>query len=89
LNSKEQNRLSANFNTNKLLKGDTATRTAYYNSMRQNGVMNSNDIRDLEEMNLIPAEDGGNEYLVNGNMISLKNAAANLPKGLQKGGAQN
>jgi len=89
LNSKEQNKLSANFNVNKLLKGDTATRTAYYNSLRQNGVMNANDIRDLEEMNLIPVEEGGNEYLVNGNMISLKNAAANLPKALQKGGQNN
>lgn len=89
LNSKEQNKLSANFSTNKLLKGDTATRTTYYNSMRQNGVMSSNDIRDLEEMNRISAEDGGDEYLVNGNMISLRNAKDNLPKSLQKGGSNN
>jgi HK97 family phage portal protein len=84
LNSKEQNKLSANFNTNKLLKGDTQTRTNYYNSMRQNGVMSSNDIRDLEEMNRISAEAGGDEYLVNGNMIPLSSAKQNLPKGAQK-----
>ena len=86
LNSKEQKSLAANFSTNKLLKGDTATRTTYYNTMRQNGVFNTNDIRDLEEMNRISKEEGGDAYLVNGNMISLKNAEANLPKSMQKGG---
>ena len=89
LNSKEQKALAANFATNKLLKGDTATRTAYYNSMRQNGVMSANDIRDLEEMNLIPIEDGGGFYLVNGNMITLVNAGGNLPKSMQQKGGTN
>ena len=86
LNSKEQKTLAANFSTNKLLKGDTATRTSYYATMRQNGIMSANDIRDLEEMNLISNEEGGDAFLVNGNMISLKNAEANLPKSMQKGG---
>jgi HK97 family phage portal protein len=88
LTKNEQNKLTFNFNTNKLLKGDTQTRTAYYNSMRQNGVMSSNDIRELEEMNLIPEELGGNEYFVNGNMIPLSAAKLNLPKSAQqtKGG---
>lgn len=90
LNSKEQNKLSANFDTNKLLKGDTATRTAYYNSLRQNGAINANEIRVLEEMNKIPAEQGGDEYFVNGNMITLSAAKLNLPKAAQnKGGNQN
>ena len=89
LTSKEQKTLAANFATNKLLKGDTATRTAYYNSMRQNGVMSANDIRDLEEMNLIPIEDGGGFYLVNGNMITLVNAGGNLPKSMQQKGGTN
>jgi hypothetical protein len=54
--------------------------------MRQNGVLSANDIRDLEDMNRISAEDGGNALLVNGNFISLKNAEQNLPKSMQKGG---
>jgi len=86
LNSKEQKTLAANFSVNKLLKGDTAARTAYYNSMRQNGVMSTNDIRDLEEMNKIPSEEGGDAYLCNGNLITLANAMNNLPKSLQKAG---
>jgi HK97 family phage portal protein len=85
----EQKRYFAKFNTNKLLKGDTASRTNYYNAMRQNGVYNANDIRDLEDQNRIPEEEGGNVYLVNGNMISLKNAENNLPKSMQKGGGNN
>ncbi len=88
LTSIEQKWLYSKFNTNKLLKGDTQSRTQYYNMMRQNGVMSSNDIRDLEDMNKIPEDQGGNAYLVNGNMISLVNAQNNLPKGLQKGANQ-
>jgi len=80
LSAKEQNKLSANFDTNKLLKGDTATRTAYYNSMRQNGVMNANQIRESEEMNRVPIDQGGDEYFINGGMISMKNAMTALPK---------
>jgi hypothetical protein len=38
-------------------------------------------------MNDIPEEMGGNALLVNGNMISLKNAENNLPKSMQKGGS--
>ena len=32
--------------------------------------MSPNDIRRLEDMPLIPKEQGGDEYLVNGNMIT-------------------
>jgi HK97 family phage portal protein len=86
LSTKEQKEYFARFNVNKLLKGDTKARTDYYNSMRQNGVLSTNDIRDLEDMNRLTDDQGGNEYLVNGNMISLANAKGNLPKSMQKGG---
>jgi HK97 family phage portal protein len=86
LTSSEQKKHYARFNTNKLLKGDTKSRTDYYNTMRQNGVLSANDIRTLEDMNSIPEEDGGNALLVNGNFISLKNAEQNLPRSLQKSG---
>ena len=91
LNNKEQRTLAANFAINKLLKGDTATRTTYYSAMRQNGIMSANEIRDLEELNKIPAEDGGDELFINGNMLPLTAARLNLPKsaqGAQKGGTQ-
>lgn len=37
---------------------------------RQNGWYSANDIRDLEELNPIPEEKGGDLYLVNGNMMT-------------------
>jgi HK97 family phage portal protein len=68
-------------NTNALLRGDTATRAAYYNTMRQTGVMSANDVCRLEDYPLIPADEGGDDRHVNGNMITLANARMNIPKG--------
>ena len=45
-----------------------------YATARQNGWMSANDIRELENLNKIPAELGGDLYLVNGNMIPLNGA---------------
>lgn len=36
--------------------------------------MSANDIRELENMDRIPAENGGDLYLVNGNMLPLEKA---------------
>ena len=43
---------------------------------RQNGWMSANDIRELENLDRIPAEEGGDLYLINGNMLPLKDAGA-------------
>ena len=63
------------FSLDGLLRGDYETRMKGYAIGIQNGFMSPNDARRLEDMNLIPAEDGGDSYLVNGNMISVKKAA--------------
>ncbi len=73
------------FNLNGRLRGDAASRAAFYQIMRQNGIMSANDIRELEEMNLIPDELGGNKYLVNGNFVDMSNAGAWTEK-YNKGG---
>jgi phage portal protein BeeE len=83
LTETQRRKLFFKFNTNGLMRGDTAARTQYYNVMRQNGVMSADDIRELEDMNHIPDGLGG-LYLVNGNMITLENAKLNVPKGAQK-----
>ncbi len=62
------------FNLTARLRGDAASRAAFYQIMRQNGVMSANDIRMLEEMNLIPDDLGGNKYLVNGNFVDMAEA---------------
>jgi hypothetical protein len=82
LTESERVRYYFKVNTNALLRGDTAARTAYYNSARQNGWMNGDEIRELEEMNKMP--DGqGQIYMVNGNMIPVSAVPLNLPKGAQ------
>lgn len=85
LTEKEQDILYAKFNTNALMRGDIAARTTYYHNARNDGWMNSNDIRELEDMNMIPAELGGDIYAINGNMIPLSSVSQNLPKGATKG----
>src|SRR5574344_2066780 len=64
------------FNVEGLLRGDYVSRMSGYATARQNGWMSANDIRELENLDRIPAEDGGDMYLVNGNMLPLKNAGA-------------
>jgi HK97 family phage portal protein len=59
------------FNLDGLLRGDYTSRMRGYSTARQNGWMSANDIRELENMNRIPAEEGGDLYLVNGNMVRL------------------
>jgi HK97 family phage portal protein len=64
------------FNLEGLLRGDYQSRMSGYATARQNGWMSANDIRELESLDRIPAEDGGDLYLVNGNMLPLKDAGA-------------
>lgn len=61
-------------NVDGLLRGDYQSRMSGYSVGRQNGWLSANDIREMENMNLIPAEEGGDLYLVNGNMTKLKDA---------------
>ena len=53
--------------------------------MRQNGVLNADEIRELEDMNHIPGG-AGQIYTVNGNMIPLSSVPKNLPKGAKANG---
>jgi len=64
------------FNLEGLLRGDYQSRMNGYAIGRQNGWMSANDIRELENMDLIPEEEGGNLYLINGNMLPMSNAGA-------------
>ena len=66
-------------NVDGLLRGDYQSRMNGYAIGRQNGWLSTNDIREMEDMNPLPEEEGGNLYLVNGAMTKLKDAGA-LPK---------
>ena len=64
------------FNVDGLLRGDYESRMNGYAVARQNGWMSANDIRTLENLDLIPKEEGGDMYLVNGNMLPLDKAGS-------------
>ena len=64
------------FNVDGLLRGDYQSRMQGYATARQNGWMSANDIRELENLDRIPAELGGDLYLINGNMLPLFQAGA-------------
>ena len=72
----EKTSMFIKFNLEGLLRGDYVSRMSGYATARQNGWMSANDIRELENLDLIPDEQGGNLYLINGSMLPLKNAGA-------------
>ncbi|AOV98924.1 phage portal protein [Dehalococcoides mccartyi] len=64
------------FNVDGLLRGDYQSRMNGYATARQNGWMSANDIRELENLDRIPVELGGDLYLINGAMTKLQDAGA-------------
>ena len=76
LSEEEKKTVFFKFNVEGLLRGDYASRMSGYATARQNGWMSANDIRELEDLDRIPAELGGDLYLVNGNMLPLTSAGA-------------
>jgi HK97 family phage portal protein len=64
------------FNVDGLLRGDYVSRMSGYATARQNGWMSANDIRELENLDRIPAQFGGDLYLINGAMTKLQDAGA-------------
>lgn len=74
LTPEEKKTYYTRFNVDGLLRGDYQSRMNGYAVGRQNGWFSTNDIRDLENMERIPEEQGGDFYLVNGNMTKLEDA---------------
>jgi len=72
----EKSKLFIKFNVDGLLRGDYVSRMSGYATARQNGWMSANDIRELENLDRIPAELGGDLYLINGAMTKLQDAGA-------------
>ena len=80
----EKSQYSIKFNVDGLLRGDYQSRMNGYAIARQNGWMSANDIRELENMNLISPEEGGDIYMVNGNMLKLKDVGAYAKKNTER-----
>ena len=90
LSDSEKGQYFVKFNVDGLLRGDYASRMQGYATARQNGWMSANDIRELEDMNMISEEEGGNLYLCNGSMSRLRDAGiAYSDKKQKKEGDEN
>lgn len=72
----EKGKYFIKLNVDGLLRGDYQSRMNGYAVGRQNGWFSANDIREMENMNPIPDEEGGNLYLINGSMTKLADAGA-------------
>ena len=72
----EKGKYFIKLNVDGLLRGDYQSRMNGYAVGRQNGWFSANDIREMENMNPIPDEEGGNLYLINGAMTRLADAGA-------------
>ena len=82
----EQDHYFPKFNVDGLMRGDYKSRMDGYAVGFANGFLSPNDIRRLENMDLIPAEEGGDDYYLNGSYTKLKDAGASY--GLAQGGPQ-
>ena len=76
----ERGRYFTKFSVEGFLRGDYETRTNGYQKAIQSGWLNVNEVRGLEDMNRIPAEEGGDTYMINGNMAKLRDCGAAYAK---------
>uniref|UniRef100_UPI0009FE8958 phage portal protein n=1 Tax=Tissierella creatinophila TaxID=79681 RepID=UPI0009FE8958 len=88
-NEAERKEYFVSFVVDGLLRGDYNSRMQGYATGIQNGFMSPNDVRSLENMNPIPEEEGGNVYMVNGNMLKLKDVGAFVKDKDTSGGDEN
>lgn len=84
LTPEEKKQYFMKFNVDGLLRGDYQSRMNGYAVGRQNGWMSANDIRELENLDRIPEELGGDLYLINGNMMPLSMSGAAYQKGKEE-----
>lgn len=86
LKPEERGRFFAKFSIEGLLRGDSAARAALYSSSGQNGWMNRDEIRELEDWPAIGPKGGGQVFTVQANLMDLsqmpghKPAAGNTPR---------
>lgn len=64
------------FNVDGLMRGDYQSRMNAYAIGVGNGFMSPNDVRRLENMDLIPHDLGGDDYYLNGSYNKLQDAGA-------------
>ena len=81
----ERGQFYAHFEFEGLLRGDSKARAEALSTKRQNGIINANEWRELEDMDPIEGE-GGDAYLVNSALISMDAAAQGRQNGAKSDG---
>ena len=74
----EQDQYFPKFNVDGLLRGDYQSRMQGYATGISNGFLSPNDVRNLEQLDPIPAEKGGDDYYLNGGYVKLEDAGKNV-----------
>ena len=82
----ERGKFFVKFNVDGLLRGDYETRMRGYSTAIQNGILSVNEARELEDMNPISADEGGDLHIINGNMQKLNQAGTAYKKGGESNG---
>ena len=72
----EKDSIDVRFDTATLLRADKQSLANYYNTLFNIGAITGNEIRKQLDY---PAIEGGDEAFVQVNLMSLKNAANNIP----------
>ncbi len=81
LTPEEKKNCFIRFNVDGLLRGDYESRMAGYATGIQNGIFSVNDVRELENMDRLSAEEGGDLHILNGNVVKLKDAGSAYTSG--------
>lgn len=71
LTPKDRKRYSISFDMSALMRGDSAGRATYYQTMRNLGAISADEIRDMEGLNPIGPARGGDLYIVQGQYLPL------------------
>ena len=85
----EQDTIFPKFNVDGLLRGDYQSRMQGYATGISNGFLSPNDIRRLENLDLIPADKGGDDYYLNGGYVKLQDAGKNVGNTPQENTPEN
>jgi HK97 family phage portal protein len=74
---KPGDKMYVKFNLNAIMRGDMAARGEWYTKMVNFGIMNPNEVRELEELN---AREGGDTYMSPANLMTDKQRENALSK---------
>ena len=72
----ERGKYFVKFSVEGFLRGDYETRMRGYSTAINQGILSVNEVRSLEDLNPLSAEEGGDYHLVNGNLAKLEDAGA-------------